>query len=257
MSFNLADVFRNMQPFAMAIVAVLALMALMSISVVVERMWVYWRSRRLSRKFAMEAAKKLQANDHDGLMKLAATYPGSHLAQLLAAGMKTYVGAVAKPGELGAMELTRRELARKTEAVSADVRRGHGILASVGSVSPFVGLLGTVIGIISAFQGIAKEGSGGLGAVSAGIAEALIVTAIGLCVAIPSVLMFNFLSARSDSLLLALDQTKGEFLDFLENQTRGDDGASQPSKPALGAQGAQAATLIVDTSEARHAGAQA
>ena len=103
--------------------------------------------------------------------------------------------------------------------MSSDVRRGHNILASVGSIAPFVGLLGTVVGIIAAFQGIAKEGSGGLGAVSAGIAEALIVTAIGLIVAIPSVLAFNFLSARCDALLLALDQAKGEFLDYLENKS--------------------------------------
>ncbi len=252
MEFDLAEVFRNMQPVAMLIVAALAIMALASISVVVERMWVYWRSRRLSRKFAAQAAAKLQANDHGGLMKLAEQYPASHLAQLLAAGMKTYTTAIAKPGELGAMELTRRELARKTEAVSSDVRRGHNVLASVGSVSPFVGLLGTVIGIIAAFQGIAKEGSGGLGAVSAGISEALIVTAIGLIVAIPAVLAFNYLSARSDALLLALDQTKGEFLDFLENQTPGG-GEAQ----AAGANGASAKTLIATDGDARHASAQA
>jgi biopolymer transport protein ExbB len=220
MSFNLVDVFRNMQPFAMAIVAVLVLMAMGALSVVVERFFVYLRSRRTSRKFGAQAARLLQDGDHAALMKLAKQFPTSHLAQLLEAGMKTYVAAVKEPGELGPMELTRRELARKAEAISADVRRGHNVLASVGSVSPFVGLLGTVIGIISAFQGIAAEGSGGLGAVSAGIAEALIVTAIGLVVAIPSVLAFNFLSARADQLLLALDQSKGEFLDYLENRTK-------------------------------------
>jgi biopolymer transport protein ExbB len=220
MSFDLAEVFRSMQPFAMAIVAVLALMAMAALSVSVERLWVYYRSRKKSREFGVRAAQLLQRGDHDKVIGLAKEYGASHLAGLVAMGMKTYVAAVKNPGELGAMELTRRELARRTEQVSADVRRGHNVLASVGSISPFVGLLGTVIGIISAFQGIAAEGSGGLGAVSAGIAEALIVTAIGLIVAIPSVLAFNFLAARSDALLLALDQSKGEFLDFLENQTR-------------------------------------
>jgi biopolymer transport protein ExbB len=160
---------------------------------------------------------------------------------MLTAGTRTYLAAEAKPGELGAVELTRRELARQAEVVSADVRRGMSLLASVGSVSPFVGLLGTVVGIISAFQGIAAEGSGGLAAVSAGIAEALIVTAIGLLVAIPSVLAFNFLSARADQLLLALDQSRGEFIDYLENQgggggehgsgTRRGDGTSEVLRP--------------------------
>ena len=220
MSFDLVKVFQDMQPFAMAIVATLALMFVAMITVLVERLFIYFKSRRSSRKFAQHAGPLLETGNHEGLMKLAKEYPSSHLAQLLASGMKTYVGAVRRPGELGAMELTRRELARKTEAISSDVRRGHNILASVGSVSPFVGLLGTVIGIISAFQGIASEGSGGLGAVSAGIAEALIVTAIGLLVAIPSVLAFNLLSARADALLLALEQSKGELLDYLENHTR-------------------------------------
>jgi biopolymer transport protein ExbB len=251
MSFNLADVFRNMQPFAMAIVAVLVLMAMGALSVVVERLFVYFKSRRQSQKFGMKAAKLLEANDHEGLLQLAKSSSSSHLAQLLESGMKTYTGAVRQPGELGAMELTRRELARKSEAISADVRRGHNILASVGSVSPFVGLLGTVIGIISAFQGIAKEGSGGLGAVSAGIAEALIVTAIGLIVAIPSVLAFNMLSAKADQLLLALEQSKGEFLDYLENRTR------VPGSPRATTATGSGATLIAETVDARHASASA
>ncbi|HUQ01624.1 MAG TPA: MotA/TolQ/ExbB proton channel family protein [Kofleriaceae bacterium] len=220
MSFDLVKVFQDMQPFAMAIVATLAVMFVAMITVLVERLFVYFKSRRHSRKFAHQAGPLLEAANHDGLMKLAKDYPSSHLAQLLASGMKTYTAAVKKPGELGPMELTRRDMVRKSEAISSDVRRGHNILASVGSISPFVGLLGTVIGIIAAFQGIATEGSGGLGAVSAGIAEALIVTAIGLLVAIPSVLAFNLLSARADSLLLALEQSKGEFLDYLENQTQ-------------------------------------
>jgi len=219
MSFDLVDVFRHMQPFAIAIVAVLAVMALASISVTVERLWVYWRSRRKSRQFAHQASALLQKRDFEGLIKMAKSSDASHLAVLIADGMKAYTAALREPGELPALELAKRELDRKAEMISADVRRGHSVLASVGSIGPFVGLLGTVIGIISAFQGIAKEGSGGLGAVSAGIAEALIVTAIGLIVAIPAVLAFNLLSTRADKLLLALEQSKGEFLDYLENQT--------------------------------------
>lgn len=217
MSFNLIETFRTMQPFAMAIVAVLVLMAMAALSIVVERLWVFYKSRRMAKRFGAEAARLLERRELHQVPVLAGSYDGCHLATMLTAGSRTYLAAVADPGELGAVELTRRELARQADAVSADVRRGMSVLASVGSVAPFVGLLGTVIGIISAFQGIAAEGSGGLGAVSAGIAEALIVTAIGLVVAIPSVLAFNLLSGRADTLLLALDQARGEFLDFLEN----------------------------------------
>ena len=233
MSFSIADVFTHMQPFAMAIVASLLLMAMASLSIVVERVWVYFRSRRQAAEFGAAAAAALERRDLNSLVKLSKDYGGCHLATMLTAGTKTYLAAVAKPGELGAIELTRRELARQAEAVSADVRRGMSVLASVGSVAPFVGLLGTVVGIISAFQGIAAEGSGGLGAVSAGISEALIVTAIDLLVAIPSVLAFNFLSARADRLLLALDQSRGEFIDYLENQG----GGGAPGGRAVAASG--------------------
>jgi biopolymer transport protein ExbB/TolQ len=89
-------------------------------------------------------------------------------------------------------------------------------LASVGSTAPFIGLFGTVIGIIVAFQGIAAAGGGGIEAVSAGIGEALIVTAIGLAVAITSVLIFNYLSARFDKLDMAMQHAAGELLDHLE-----------------------------------------
>jgi biopolymer transport protein ExbB len=221
MNFNLVHIFKSMDPFAMSIVAVLLLMAVASMTVFFERVYVYWRSRSRSRHFGARAAALLSGGAHAKLVSEADSFRGSHLAQLVSSGMKSYLGAVEKPGEVPAVELAKREMLRKTEAISSDVRRGMNILASVGSVAPFVGLLGTVVGIIAAFQGIAREGSGGLGAVSAGIAEALIVTALGLVVAIPSVLAFNFLNARADKLLMALEQSRGEFVDYLENQGDG------------------------------------
>src|SRR5262245_16226626 len=114
MSFDLAEVFASMQPFAIAIVVVLGIMAMASISVLVERMWVYWRSRKQSRRYGAEAAVLLKKGDHAGLIKLASQYKGCHLAQLLGSGLKTYTGAVKEPGELEPMELTRREMARQS-----------------------------------------------------------------------------------------------------------------------------------------------
>lgn len=239
MSFNLVDVFRHMQPFAIAIVVALTLMAMVALSIFVERLWTYFRSRRQAKVFGAAAAKALAERDLARVPRLAESYQGCHLATLLTAGTRTYLAAQADPGELGPIELTRRELARQADVVSADVRRGMNVMASVGSVAPFVGLLGTVIGIIGAFQGISAEGAGGLGAVSAGIAEALVVTAIGLLVAIPSVLAFNFLSGRADQLLLALDAARGEFLDYLEDRGGGSGatttgaGEAQPARPAV------------------------
>ncbi len=211
----ITQILNHMGPPAIAVASTLLLMALASLAIFFERLFAYWRSRSASRTFATEARALLENDDAEGLVKQAESNKG-HLAKLLAAGATAYLAAKAKPSALSPVEATRRELSRKTEALAADVRRGMNVIASVGSIAPFVGLLGTVFGIITAFQGIAKEGSGGLGSVSLGISEALYETALGLVVAIPAVLAYNWLTSQGDSLLLALDQARGEFIDFLE-----------------------------------------
>ena len=218
MSFNLIKIIHEMSWFALGIAGALVAMAVASLAVFVERLFVLTRSRRRSRTFADAAGALLRARDHRKLADQADATKGAPLAALLGAGVKSYLAGTADAaGQLGPVELARREVARRIEALGAEARRGMGILASVGSIAPFVGLLGTVVGIISAFEGIAAEGSAGLGAISAGIAEALVVTALGLLVAIPAVLAFNYLSARIDALLLALNHAGGEFIDHLEN----------------------------------------
>ncbi len=220
--FDFGKILGHMGVPAMTIASVLLLMALASLAVFFERLFAYARSRSASRAFALEARALLDANQTDALVQKADGEKHSHLAKLLGTGAKTFLHAQKTGGAVPAIELTRRELERKTEALSADVRRGMGVLASVGSVAPFVGLLGTVFGIITAFQGIAAEGSGGLGSVSLGIAEALVETAFGLMVAIPAVLGYNWLTTQGDSIMLALDQARGEFLDFLESKGGGE-----------------------------------
>jgi biopolymer transport protein ExbB len=212
---SISQILSHMGLPAIAVATTLLVMALASLAIFFERLFAYWRSRHSSRIFAAEARALLESDDPQALVKKADATHG-HLAKLLGAGAKTYLAAQGKNSALSPVEATRRELSRKTEALAADVRRGMSIIASVGSIAPFVGLLGTVFGIITAFQGIAKEGSGGLGSVSLGISEALYETALGLVVAIPAVLAYNWLSAQGDSILLALEQARGEFIDFLE-----------------------------------------
>jgi biopolymer transport protein ExbB len=240
MSFELSKIFSEMGVFALVIAGALALMAIAALTVFVERLWVYGRTRRRSARFAGQAAAMLGRGAYQELMLAAEQRKSGSLASLVGAGLRTYSGAVARPpsGDVSAIELARREVARRADFISAQLRRGLGVLASVGSVAPFVGLLGTVVGIIDAFEGIAAEGSGGIGAVSSGIAEALVVTAIGLVVAIPAVLAFNYLSARSDSLMMAIDQARGQLIDHLE--------AHPIAPPADGVEGAESAEGAAD-----------
>ena len=142
---------------------------------------------------------------------------GSHLATLMYTATRTYLDRV-RAGDAAerAAELAKRAIERKGESVSDDLNRGLGVLASTGSTAPFVGLLGTVLGIINAFQLIAASGSGGIGTIGSAIGEALIVTGYGLCVAIPTVLLFNWISARISRFEMGLTNAGSELADRME-----------------------------------------
>jgi biopolymer transport protein ExbB len=204
---------------ALIVAGILVVMGLASLTVFVERMLTLQRSRSASRSFAATVTTAMKQGDVDAIIADADKYKAGHLARVVRSGVTTYWHArnTADISGVTPAERTRRHLERYMEEISADLRSGLAVLASVGSVAPFVGLLGTVVGIISAFQGIAATGSGGLSSVSAGISEALIETALGLAVAIPAVLAFNYLSnsiARDES---ALTNSAGELLDTIED----------------------------------------
>jgi biopolymer transport protein ExbB len=221
MNLSLSAMWASMGLLSKIIALFLMGMGAASLGVVIERAIFLALASAQSRLFAPEASRLLTEGKLDEIAELSLRYPRSQLASLLRAGARRFVAFEIQQidGERGLppVEAARREMARRSEQLSAELRSGMGVLASVGSISPFVGLFGTVIGIITAFEGIAKTGSGGLGAVSAGIAEALIETAFGLLVAIPAVLSFNYLSSRIDAVEMAIGSAASEFIDGLEH----------------------------------------
>jgi biopolymer transport protein ExbB/TolQ len=218
MEFTLLDIWHHMGVPAMIVAAVLLVMGLASLTVFIERLITLRRSREASRAFATESGQSLESGSVEQVIAEAGKYAKGHLPRLVESGLSAYLHAHHSNdgSSLPPIERTRRHLERKLEELGADLRYGMPVLASVGSTAPFVGLLGTVVGIISAFQGIASSGSGGLSSVSAGISEALIETALGLAVAIPSVLAFNYLSSQMASDELALTTSAGELIDTIE-----------------------------------------
>jgi biopolymer transport protein ExbB len=203
---------------ALIVAGVLVVMGVASLAVFVERLVALRRSRAASRAFAATVARDLRPGAVDRVIAEADRFTTGHLARLVRFGLVMYRDARAGldgPG-LTPVESMRRELERRIEEIVADLKAGLPVLASVGSVAPFVGLLGTVLGIITAFRGIAETGSGGLSAVSAGIAEALVETALGLAVAIPSVLAFNCVATQIAHDQLALTNAAGELIDKVE-----------------------------------------
>lgn len=215
MSFNPIHIWASMGLLSKVIAAILVFMAVSCIAVVVERKLALFRARAQTRRFLRGVVAHLDEADYGKAIEVAKAHDGSPFARVVRAVLTRLEKGDDK--RVAAVELARREADRQRESLSEDLRRGMGVLASVGSIAPFVGLLGTVVGIITAFQGIAATGSGGLGAVSAGIAEALVETALGLMVAIPSVLFFNQLNNQMNGVEAELGRRTGELLDELEN----------------------------------------
>lgn len=219
MSFSWQEMFQHMGVPALVIAGVLLVMGLASLTVLIERLITLRLSRRASRLFAAAISEDMRHGRFDKVLETAETHRRGHLARIVRTGLTTYQHALrtADVAGLSPVERTRRHLERFMEEVGADLRRGIAVLATVGSTAPFVGLLGTVVGIITAFQGIAATGSGGLASVSAGISEALIETALGLAVAIPAVLAFNYLSGKISAEELMLNHSAGELLDTIDD----------------------------------------
>jgi biopolymer transport protein ExbB/TolQ len=215
MELDLVHIWQTMSFLSKIVAITLVVMGVGSVYVTIERILVLNRAFSSSARFSRSVRPLLDELELDAALDLARgqEFAKAPLAKLTRLGITAYQRHADAEGKL---DFARRDLERRLEEIAAEARKGMGFLASVGSTAPFIGLFGTVIGIIVAFQGIAAAGGGGIEAVSAGIAEALIVTAIGLAVAIASVLIFNYLSKRFDKLDMAMQHAAGELLDHLE-----------------------------------------
>jgi biopolymer transport protein ExbB/TolQ len=227
MSFDLIHIWAHMSVVSRIIAGALVLMALSVAAVTIERLIALASSASASRRFAPSASSLVERGEFEQILPLAARHKDATLARLFAAILTRYMAAMSKSPADKAIELVKTDVVRHQETISTDLRRGMSVLATVGSVSPFVGLLGTVVGIISAFQGIGDAGSAGLGAVSVGISEALVETALGLVVAIPTVIAFNYLQQRISAVEGTLGRSAGRLIDELALQHRDDHGSFQ------------------------------
>jgi biopolymer transport protein ExbB len=221
---NLIEMWGTMGPVAKAVAFVLIFMSMWSFGVAIERLYTFSQARKQSKLYAPQVAKHLK----EGRLKDAIavsqskTYQYSHLAKVVLAGLQEYQFQHDAGGALNRDDLVdtvRRAIQRATALTSNDLKKGIPALATIGSTAPFVGLLGTVVGVISAFSGIAATGSGGLGAVSAGISEALLETARGLVVAIPAVWIYNYFTTKLEYFNVEMDNSSSELVDYFIKKT--------------------------------------
>ena len=209
---------------AKGIAVVLGIMSMISFGVAIERIFTFIQARKQSKLYAPQVAKHLKEGRLKDAIAISSSknYRYSHLAKVVLAGLQEYQFQQEAGGNLSREDLVdtvRRAIQRASALTANDLKKGVAALATIGATAPFVGLLGTVLGIITAFQGIAATGSGGLGAVSAGISEALVETALGLVVAIPAVWFYNYLSGRIEYFNVEMDNSSSELVDYFIKKT--------------------------------------
>jgi biopolymer transport protein ExbB/biopolymer transport protein TolQ len=201
---------------------VLFFMSAWSIGVAIDRWIAFQAARKQSRIFAPAVAGALKDGRVDEAISIAEQNKRSHLAKVVTAGLQEFQAhqvSAEIPGEM--IEASKRALERASAIVHAELKRGISSLATIGSTAPFVGLFGTVLGIIHAFQGISSSKSTGLGAVAGGIAEALVTTAIGLFVAIPAVWLYNYFTNKIEGFDVEMDNSSSELVDYFIKNSGG------------------------------------
>ena len=224
MQFDLRSMAEHMGGVAWATVITLTIMSVYSIGVMIERYYTYMQATKQSRKYAPEVARYLKQKKLKEAIDISdgKQFKMSHLAKVLKPGLQEWqyqveIGETEKDRE-GAVEAAKRAIQRATAVNLSDLKRGLSGLATIGATAPFVGLFGTTFGIINAFAGMALTGSGGIAAVSAGIAEALITTAFGLFVAVPAVWAFNYFNGKVEGFNVEMDNSSSELLDYFIKQ---------------------------------------
>jgi biopolymer transport protein ExbB/biopolymer transport protein TolQ len=201
------------------LMGVLVVMSMASVGVFFERLFTFIQATNQSKLFAPQVAKHLKDSKlKDGIaVSQSKNFKYSHLAKVVLAGLQEYQFQQDTGVQLDkedVVDSVRRAIQRAAALTAADLKKGLGMLATIGSTAVFVGLLATTLGVINAFQGIAQTGSGGLGAVSGGISEALVGTAIGLFVAIPAVWFYNYLTGRIEYFNVEMDNSSSELVDY-------------------------------------------
>lgn len=215
LSMNPIAMWGTMTWLGRSVVIVLFIMSCWSIGVMIDRLIAFNAAKTQSRAFAPAVAGALREGKLDEAIKIADRYKKSHLAKVVVAGLQEFrAHQISNEISGEEVEASKRALERSEAIVHAELKRGISALATIGSTGPFVGLFGTVIGIINAFRGIATEKSAGLGAVSAGIAEALVTTALGLFVAIPAVWMYNFFTNKLEAFDTEMGNSSSELIDY-------------------------------------------
>ena len=213
---SLTELLRHVGIFGGAVMVCLALLSVFSVGMIIDKHRRFVSASRQSEKFKPEFKKFLQGGDVQDLIEAARPHQSSYVAQVVLAGITEYDGVRESGRDPGAsLELVTSALRDSISETLIELKRGLGLLATIGSTAPFIGLFGTVVGIINAFRSIAATGSGGMSVVSGGIAEALVSTALGIFVAIPAVVAFNHFTGKIETFHVQMNRASSQLVNRL------------------------------------------
>jgi biopolymer transport protein ExbB/TolQ len=213
---SLTELLGHVGIFGGAVMVCLALLSVFSVGMIVDKHRRFGLASRQSEKFKPEFKKFLHGGDIQDLIEAGKLHENSHVAQVLSAGIIEYDGVRQSGGDpVASLELVTSAIRDSISETLIQLKRGLGFLATIGSTAPFIGLFGTVIGIINAFRSIAATGSGGMSVVSGGIAEALVSTALGIFVAIPAVVAFNHFTGKIETFHVEMNRASSQLVNCL------------------------------------------
>jgi biopolymer transport protein ExbB/TolQ len=217
MQFGLLEMWQAMGPVAKGVAILLIGLSIISLYMFIERQLVFRKARAKSKQVAPKLADMLKKGQIQEALTLSSKKEnrGSHLARVTAAGIKEFLeGKEANISLEEQIETAERGCLRAATIYAQELKKGLNTLATIATSAPFIGLFGTIAGIINAFRGMALTGSGGIGAVASGIAEALVTTAFGIGVAIIALWCYNFLSSKIDVYDAEMANTSSQIVDF-------------------------------------------
>ena len=217
MQLGFLEMWNQMGPVAKGVVFILIFLSVLAIYFFIERMLTFTRAKTKSKQAAPALADLLKAGKLNEALTLSnkKDYKGSHLARITAAGIHEFLAARESGLSLEEqIESASRGCNRAASLFTQDLKRGFSVLATIATSSPFIGLFGTIFGIITAFRGMQLTGSGGIGAVAGGISEALITTAFGILVAVVALWCYNLLNSKIDVYQAEMANTSSEIVDY-------------------------------------------
>ena len=223
LEFNLRAILNGLGPVGWVVVGILLLMSMWSFGVMLDRAQMYAAVRRQSRVFVHQVAGALREGKLDEAIRIAERNKRSHIAQVTATGLAEFQSASPRMDHDRRLESARRSLERSTAIVHAELERGLSSLATIGSTAPFVGLFGTVVGILNAFRAMAATKAPGFTTVAGAIGEALVATALGLFVAIPAVWAFNYFTNRIKGFSVEMENSAMELINYFVARLEGGD----------------------------------